>query len=62
VTIQVLDQSGHAIAVLFDSNQNAGSYTLPFTASRLAAGIYHYRILATSSHGNFIQTKQMLIQ
>jgi hypothetical protein len=61
VTIQIFDQSGHSIAVLFDGNQNAGAYTLPYTASRLAPGIYHYRIIATSPKGGFIQTKQMLI-
>jgi hypothetical protein len=61
VTIQVYDQSGHSLAALFDGDQNAGSYTLPFAASRLVAGIYHYRIIATSPQGNFIQTKQMLI-
>jgi hypothetical protein len=61
VAIRVFDQSGHTITALFDGNQNAGSYTLPFTANRLAPGIYHYQIIATSSQGKFIQTKQMLI-
>jgi hypothetical protein len=61
VAIQVFDQSGHAMATLFDGNQNAGSYTIPFAATRLSPGIYHYRIIASSPRGNFIQSKQMLI-
>jgi hypothetical protein len=61
VSIQVSDQSGHPIATLFDGNQNAGSYTVPFAASRLSPGVYNYRIIATSPQGNFVQTKQMLI-
>ncbi len=61
VAIQVFDQSGHTITALFDGKQNAGSYTVPFAASGLAPGIYHYRIVATSPQGSFVQTKQMLI-
>jgi hypothetical protein len=61
VTLQIYDQSGKLLATLFEGDQKAGTYKLPFTSSRLAAGIYHYRIAATSSQGNFIQTKQMLI-
>jgi hypothetical protein len=61
VTLQVFDQSGKRIASLLDADQKAGTYTLPFTAARLAPGVYHYQVVATSAQGNFIQTKQMLI-
>ncbi|HTR32223.1 MAG TPA: T9SS type A sorting domain-containing protein [Puia sp.] len=61
VDIVAFDQAGHPIATIFSGHQSAGSYTLPFAASRLAPGIYHYRIIATSPKGNFVQTKQMLV-
>jgi hypothetical protein len=62
VTLQVYDQSGKLVSVVFEGDQQAGTYRQPFTSSRLAAGIYHYRIVATSPQGNFIQTKEMLIR
>ena len=61
VTLQVFDQTGKRVSSLFDGDQKAGTYTLPFTAARLAPGVYHYQVVATSPLGNFIQTKQMLI-
>jgi Beta-propeller repeat len=61
VTLQVYDQTGKHISSLFDGDQKAGTYTLPFTAARLAPGVYHYQVVATTPQGNFIQTKQMLV-
>jgi hypothetical protein len=62
VTLQVYDQSGNPVALLFDGNQGAGPHSVLFSAGRLATGVYHYRIIATSPQGGFTLTKQMIIQ
>jgi Beta-propeller repeat len=61
VTLQLYDQSGKLVAILFEGDQKAGIYTQPFTANRLAAGVYFYRITATSPKGNSNETKTMAI-
>lgn len=62
VTLQIYDLRGRTLATPLDDNEPAGPHTLPFNATRLAPGIYEYRIVATSPQGNFITTKQMIIQ
>jgi hypothetical protein len=62
VTLQIFDASGRIITTPVDEDQPAGLHTLPFNAGRLAAGIYAYRLAATSPQGNFTSTKQMIIQ
>ena len=61
VTLQVYDQTGKLVTALFEGDQNAGSYNLPFAADHLAAGIYYYRIIAASPNGNFVQTNSLSI-
>jgi hypothetical protein len=48
---------GQEVATLVNQGQQSGSYTVNFDASRLASGIYIYRIQA----GNFSQTKKMTL-
>jgi len=62
VTLQLFDASGKTIATLLNDDEPAGLHTFPFTANRLIAGIYAYRIVATSPQGNLTTTKQMIIQ
>jgi len=57
VTLKVFDVLGREIETIVDGEQNAGFYEIEFNASRLASGIYFYRIQA----GNFIETKKMLL-
>ena len=61
VTLQVFDLAGKPITLLFDGLQNAGPHTQPFNADRLAAGVYFYRIIATSPKGNSNETRTMAI-
>ena len=57
VSLAVYDVLGREVAVLVDGKQPAGSYEVPFDASRLASGMYVYRLIA----GSFIQSRRMLL-
>jgi hypothetical protein len=45
------------VATLVNSFMQAGSYTYQFDASKLASGIYIYRI----ETGNFVSAKKMIL-
>jgi hypothetical protein len=62
VTLQVYDQSGRTVATLLNEDQLAGPHSVPFRAGRLSAGVYVYRIFATSPQGNLGATKQMVVE
>jgi len=57
VKISVYNAIGQKISTLVNKRQPAGSYSVNFNGSNLAAGIYYYQITV----GNFQQTKQMLL-
>lgn len=57
VTLVVYDILGSRVATLVDGPVNAGFHTVSWNASRLASGIYIYRLSA----GEFVQTKRMLL-
>ena len=52
VSLKVYDVLGHEVATLVNSNQEAGSYTVPFNTSEaklnLSSGVYFYRLEAGS--------------
>lgn len=53
----VVNSVGEEVAVLVDGVQEPGTYSVPFDASNLAAGVYFYRITA----GPYTETKVMNI-
>ncbi|HUN65617.1 MAG TPA: T9SS type A sorting domain-containing protein [Bacteroidota bacterium] len=57
VRLSIFDILGREVAQLVDGRKAAGSYDLPFDASKLASGIYFYRLSA----GDFTDTKKMLL-
>ncbi len=57
VTLKVYDILGKQIASLVNEEKPAGSYSVQFNASRLASGVYFYRIEA----GKFLQTKKLIL-
>ena len=57
VTLKVYNVLGQEIASLVNQEQKASNYTVNFDASRLASGIYFYKIQA----GSFTLTKKMLL-
>jgi hypothetical protein len=56
VSLRVFNLIGQEVATLVSGNQTAGSYTVPFDASRLTSGVYMYRLQAGSS----LEVKRMM--
>ena len=57
VTLKVYDFIGNEVAILLNKEQPAGNYSVEFTASNLASGIYFYQLKA----GNFTATKKLIL-
>ena len=57
VTLKVYNMLGQELAVLINQKQKSGVYTVNFDASKLASGVYMYRI----QDGNFSLTKKMML-
>jgi len=57
VTIKVFNQLGQEVAELVNQQQRAGEYIVGFDASKLASGIYFYRIQS----GSYSSTKKMIL-
>ncbi|MBU1707629.1 T9SS type A sorting domain-containing protein, partial [bacterium] len=57
VSLKIFDVLGREVQVLVDGVQNAGSHTVIFNGSGLAAGIYFYRLQT----GEFSETKKMVL-
>lgn len=57
VKITVFDMLGREVAVLVDQNLGAGTYKTDFDGSRLASGVYFYRL----ETNDFAVTKKMIL-
>jgi hypothetical protein len=57
VTLKVFNILGQEVANLVNEHQKAGQYQIDFNASRLASGVYVYRIYA----GSFVSAKKMVL-
>ncbi|MGA7721729.1 MAG: T9SS type A sorting domain-containing protein [Ignavibacteriaceae bacterium] len=56
VTLTVYNVLGQKVASLVNGFKQAGSYSVSFDATKLASGVYFYRIEA----GNFVSVKKMM--
>ncbi len=64
VRLAVYDMLGREVAMLVNENKLPGAYVVAFDGSRLASGMYFYRIQIYSNTGadpQFISTKKMLL-
>lgn len=57
VSLRVYNLLGQEVATLVNGRMNSGMHSVKFDASKLASGVYIYRIEA----GNFSQTKKMML-
>jgi hypothetical protein len=58
VLVQVYDVLGRLVATLVDNeSQGAGTHQIQFNASKLASGVYFYRLTA----GSFVSTQRMML-
>ncbi len=57
VTLKVYDALGREVATLVNETQNSGIHSVTFDASRLASGVYFYRLVAPG----ISQVKKMLL-
>ena len=57
VILKVYDVLGREVATLVNGEKPAGSYKVNFDTSKLASGVYFYRLTA----GDFTQTKKMIL-
>ncbi|MEW6194867.1 MAG: CARDB domain-containing protein [Bacteroidota bacterium] len=57
VSLKIYDLLGKEVAVLSNSEHEAGKYQVIFNASNLASGVYFYRLEA----GSFNQTKKLIL-
>jgi hypothetical protein len=57
VSLKVFDMIGREVETLVNVNQKAGTYAVPFNASKLASGVYIYRLQA----GDFTQSMKMML-
>ncbi|HTX18908.1 MAG TPA: T9SS type A sorting domain-containing protein [Bacteroidota bacterium] len=57
VTLKIYNVLGQEVATLVNTLENPGTHAVTFDASRLASGVYFYRITS----GAFVQAKKMLL-
>ncbi len=57
VSLKVYDILGNLVSTLVDQDMEAGYYSANWDASRLASGIYIYRVIS----GSFVSTKKMIL-
>ncbi|MDQ7817216.1 MAG: T9SS type A sorting domain-containing protein [Melioribacteraceae bacterium] len=57
VSVKIFDILGRVVSELVNKQQEPGSYTVDFNGSKLASGIYFYRI----ESGSFINVKKMAL-
>ncbi|MBG8551970.1 LamG-like jellyroll fold domain-containing protein [Hymenobacter guriensis] len=58
VELRVLDVTGRAVATLVNEPRPAGTYTIPFTHSKLAAGVYYTQLTLDGQS----TTQRMVVQ
>ncbi len=57
VDLKVYNLLGQEVATLINGRLNSGNHTIKFDASRLASGVYIYRLVS----GEFSQTRKMML-
>ncbi len=58
VNLSIYNMLGQKVMTLINDNEKAGKYDVTFDASKLASGVYLYRLTA----GNYVSVKKMILQ
>lgn len=61
VSLIVYDITGREIAILVNTEQNAGTYLTDWNASGYSSGVYFYKLSVTTGKEVFTETKKMLM-
>ena len=61
VKITVYDLMGKEVGLLLSADKKAGSYSINFDGSKLASGVYYYKITAQSGRNILTQTQKLAI-
>jgi hypothetical protein len=65
VQLVVYDLLGREVAVLANERKGPGTYEVKFDGTRLASGVYLYRLTARHTDGGqagtFVQTRKMVL-
>jgi hypothetical protein len=56
-SVKVYDVLGREVATLVDEVKEPGTYTVQFSGSGLASGVYFYRLTA----GSYLATRRMML-
>jgi hypothetical protein len=59
--LAVYDMLGSEVGVIFDGYKEAGNYTVSYDASKLASGVYFYRLIADGPGQKFTKTQKMIL-
>jgi hypothetical protein len=57
ITLKIYDILGNELATIVNDEKSTGSYEVEFNRSKLASGIYFYKL----KNGNYIKTKKMVL-
>jgi hypothetical protein len=61
VSLAVYNNQGQLMAKLADGRMRAGSHEVKFDASKLAAGIYLYRLQTVDANGKTVMINKKMI-
>ena len=61
VSIRIYDITGRELSSLVNTIQTAGYYSVQFSGSNMASGIYFYNIIAEGNKKNFVSVKKMVL-
>lgn len=61
VSLKIYDLTGKEVAVLVNEIKSAGNYSVNWSASEYASGIYYYKLSVTTKTSDFSDTKKMIL-
>jgi flagellar hook assembly protein FlgD len=61
VTLKIYDILGREVKSLINGLQQAGTHSINFNGSKMASGVYFYRLQINNNKGFYAETKKMLL-